>query len=433
MHVSRIILSDCACFARCGGILGYRTYDCPVAGKCGGCEWLAVPYPIQLERKQHSVEALFSPLLADDKHQTAVTVRPILGMDEPLHYREKVISPLVRGRGGEVLCGLYARGSHRVVACDGCLVTDAESQAIVTTVAALAKSFRLKPYDEDAGTGLLRHVLVRCARGTGQHLVTLVTTDGEIRKLDQFISALVDRHPSIKTVVRNYNTKKTNAVLGTHEKIIFGPGYIEDVLNGATFRISSRSFYQTNALQTAVLYDVAVKAAKLAPGSTVLDAYCGIGTIGILAARAMLDMPEAADAASASTLPLGNVIGVELNGNAVHDARENAKLNELENVSFVCGDAGEYMDGIAGGEGQVPDVVFLDPPRSGASEKFLRSLARLAPARVVYISCNPETQVRDVRYLMERGYTVDLIQPVDMFPHTKHIENVVALSRVQSD
>lgn len=415
-----------------GGALGYRTYDCPVSGVCGGCEWLAVPYPIQLERKEQFIRELFSELIGSSSSPSDVSpveVQPILGMDEPLHFREKVISPLVRGKGGDVLCGLYAKGSHRVISCDGCLVTDEEAQAIVTSVAQLAKSYRLKPYDEDAGTGLLRHVLVRCARHTGQHLVTLVTTEGDIRKQDQLIHALVERHPSIKTIVRNFNTRKTNAVLGTREQILYGSGYIEDILGGATFRISSRSFYQTNALQTAVLYDVAIRAANLTPESTVLDAYCGIGTISILAARAMGGMRGSEAGCSDKTLSRGMVTGIELNGNAVHDARINARLNGVDNVRFVSGDAGEFMDGVVREGGQAPDVVFLDPPRAGASERFLESLVHLAPARVSYISCNPETQARDVRYLVERGYLIDLIQPVDMFPHTKHIENVVALSR----
>ena len=386
--------------------MGYKTYSCPVSRSCGGCEWLAVPYPIQLERKQRAIEELFDDISEDAR------LLPIIGMDEPLRCRCKVIVPFARGKGGSLRYGLYAKGSHRIIERPDCLVEAEQATPILETIAKLAKSFKIVPYDEDTGRGFLRNVLLRIGHSTGQVLVCLVCAGDQFRSSKAFVRRLREAHPEVDTVVMNVNKRQTNVVLGDTEHVLFGTGWIEDELLGCRFRISASSFFQVNPVQTEKLYSAAVDAAGLDASTTILDAYCGTGTIGIIAA-------------SRHGSPL---VGVESNAKAIKDARVNAKRNGLEKAKFVTEDAGTFMRKRAA-DGRGFDVVFMDPPRAGADEAFLDSLAALSPARVVYISCNPKTQVRDVAHLMKRGYRLETNQPVDMFPHTKHVETVCLLSK----
>ncbi|MGI6033021.1 MAG: 23S rRNA (uracil(1939)-C(5))-methyltransferase RlmD [Coriobacteriales bacterium] len=381
--------------------MGYKTYTCPVARACGGCEWLSVPYPIQLERKHAQVERLFSDFDAP--------IEPCLGMDEPLRFRAKIQSPFVRGRrAGVPRFGMYARHSHELVECKDCLVEYPQGRPILATVAELCRRFKIEPYDEDSGRGLLRHVVVRVAAATGQVMVTLVVNHKEFPRRRAFVAALRDAHPEIATVIVNVNTRKTNAILGPHSQVVYGQGWIEDKLCGCRFRIPATAFYQTNPAQTDRLYRCAIDLAGLEPGMSVYDAYCGIGTIGIIAAH------EKRCA----------VTGVESVGPAVEAAKANARLNHVKDAQFAAGDAGEVLRA-----NERPfDVLFMDPPRAGSSELFLQGVMAAAPERIVYISCNPTTQVRDIKYL-SGGYQLERVVPVDMFPHTKHIETVGLLSR----
>lgn len=385
--------------------MGYKTYNCPVSRSCGGCEWLAVPYPIQLERKQRAVEELFDGL------SDGALLMPIIGMDEPTRCRNKIIVPFARGKGGGMRYGLYAKGSHRIIERPDCLIEDKRATPILDTIARLAKSFKIQPYDEDTGRGFLRHALLRIGRKTGAVLVCLVCAGDQFRSSKAFVRKLREAHPEIETVVMNVNRRQTNVVLGETEHVLYGTGWIEDELLGCRFRISARSFFQVNPIQTERLYAAAIDAAGLSPATTILDAYCGTGTIGIIAAFR----------------GAGSLVGVESNARAIKDARINAKRNSVKNATFVAEDAGTYMRRCAG-EGRSFDIVFMDPPRAGSDEAFLDSLAVLSPARVVYISCNPTTQVRDIARLLERGYRLERVQPVDMFPHTKHIETVCSLT-----
>ena len=399
--------------------------SCPVEQECGACQLLGVPYAEQLEEKQARMRELFEPL-SDD----ACAFLPICGMDRPLYYRNKVMTPYAPGRGArgrrseaprrEILCGMYAAGSHRIIPTDECLLENQTAKRILLTIRQLMLKFRIEPYDEDALSGFLRHAVVRVGHESGEVLVTLVTNGEAFPGSKNFARELVRRCPEITTVVQNVNTRDTNAVLGHEgEHVLYGPGFILDTLCGLSFRISSHSFYQVNAVQTEVLYRRAIELARLSGGETVLDAYCGTGTIGLVAAHGV-------PGKGAPSARAARVIGVDNVASAIADARENAAHNGVGNAEFAVADAGAFMrERAARGDGV--DVLLMDPPRAGASEEFLGAVRALKPRRVVYVSCNPQTQARDVAILREAGYRLTAVQPVDMFPHTAHVENICVL------
>ncbi len=376
---------------------------CPVFKRCGGCQLLDLPYEKQLEKKQKKTEALLKGYCR---------VNPIRGMEDPFRYRNKVHA-VFGYRKGEAISGVYREGTHEIVPVETCLIENKKADEIIGTVRGLLKSFKIRTYDEDTGYGLLRHVLVRTARATGEIMVVLVTASPVFPSKNNFVKALRQVHPEITTVVQNINGRGTSMVLGERENILYGPGFIVDVLCGKRFRISSRSFYQVNPVQTEVLYETAIAAAGLTEAEIVIDAYCGIGTIGI----------AASDRAK-------EVIGVELNKDAVRDAVMNAKMNGIKNTRFYADDAGKFMVRMAA-QGAKADVVFMDPPRSGSTEEFISAVARLAPKRVVYVSCNPETLARDLAVFKKKGYRAQEAWPVDMFPMTYHCEVVCSLDRVK--
>jgi 23S rRNA (uracil1939-C5)-methyltransferase len=377
---------------------------CPIYKKCGSCAYLSLTYPQQLKKKQKQAEALLSQY---------GKVNPILGMEDPYHYRNKVHAVYDRDRKGNIICGTYEAGTHKVVSVENCLIEDQKSQEIIRTIRDLLKSFKIKTYDEDTGYGLLRHVLIRRGFHSGEIMVILVLGSPILPSKNNFVKALRKAHPEITSVILNVNDKKTSMVLGDREIPLYGPSYITDTLCDIRFRISAKSFYQINPVQTEALYQIAIKYADLKGKERVLDAYCGIGTITLVAAR-----------------HAGEVIGVELNPDAVRDARRNARENEITNVTFYQGDAGEFLMNMAENEEHL-DTVFMDPPRSGSSREFLESVVRCAPKKIVYISCNPETLARDLSLLTKKGYRVKQIQPVDMFPWTDNIETVCLLSNTQ--
>ena len=382
--------------------------SCPVYKKCGGCQLQNLSYQKQLEFKQNKVEKLL-------KH--FAKVEPIIGMENPYHYRNKVQAAFYTDRRGKIISGVYQSGTHHVVGIDSCQTEDITADKIIVAVRKLLPSFKLTTYNEDTHKGFLRHVLVKRGFATNQVMLVLVTGTPVFPSKNNFVKAITKQFPEITTVVQNVNPYNTNLVLGDNEKVLYGKGYIEDILCGCRFRISPKSFYQINPVQTEVLYGKAIEFADLKGNETVLDTYCGIGTIGIIAAKS----------------GAGKVIGVELNGNAVRDAIVNAKANNLKNIRFYKGDAGEFMFEVSQ-ESEKPDVVFMDPPRAGSSEKFLKSLIKMSPKKVVYVSCNPETLSRDLEFLLANSkYKAEKIQPVDMFPHTAHIETVVQLVRKKPD
>ena len=375
---------------------------CPVSKKCGGCDYQGISYEEQLKKKQKQVNSLFGSFCP---------VHPIIGMEEPYHYRNKVHAVFDRRRDGTIVSGVYEKNSHRVVPVEHCMIEDSISDMIIQDIKGLLKSFKIKVYDEDSGYGLLRHVLIRRGFSSGQVLVVLVVSSPIFPSKNNFVKALRKLHPEITSVVLNLNDKKTSMVLGEREILLFGKGYIEDTLCGKIFRISAKSFYQVNPVQTERLYQKAISLAELTGKERIIDAYCGIGTIGL----------TASDKA-------GEVIGVELNPAAVKDAIANARRNNIKNARFFQGDAGQFMTKMAE-NGEHADVVFMDPPRSGSNEAFLSSAVRLAPARIIYISCGPDTLARDLKYLTKHGYRAEGAWPVDMFPWTGHVETVCLLSK----
>lgn len=478
--------------------------SCPIAQQCGGCSHIHIPYSQQLSQKQKAIEALFAPLVDD-----ARAILPIQGMDSPWRYRNKITSPFApskkgpslrqamrTGRAGavatrrsQIVTGLYAAGTHNLIQCDNCPVEHESGRRIIAAVRQIMARYRMEPYNEDTGHGFVRHVVVRVGAQTGEVLVTIVTNGREFTGAKNFCRELVKACPEVTTIVQNVNTRQTNVIFGEEEQVLYGPGFILDTLCGLSFRISSNSFFQVNAVQTERLYSAALTSSGIVdaadcsggtqtpcsawpvtkygrgaeagpehspeqssltlrppdelvvPGEalatvasassdtalrsdgtssagaqenlTILDAFCGTGTIGLVAAAAA---------------PGAQVIGVDSVEAAIADARQNAVHNGIENARFIAQDAGEFMRAYAE-LGEEVDVVFMDPPRAGASEDFLQALIKLAPKRIVYISCNPETQVRDARVLAKAGYTIDTVQPVDMFPHTSHVETVCLLGR----
>ena len=377
--------------------------SCPYAKKCCGCDYQGISYEEQLKKKQSYIRKLMEPY---------GKVQPIVKMDDPYHYRHKVQAAFDCTRRGQIVAGVYQKNSHDVVDIESCQIENEEADAIIRDVKNMLRSFRIKTYDEDTGYGLLRHVLVRKGYHSGQIMVVLVLADAILPSKNNFVKALRKNHPDISTVAINVNDKRTSMVLGERNITVYGKGYIEDSLCGCTFRISPNSFYQVNPKQTEILYEKAIACAGLTGKETVIDAYCGTGTIGLIASKSAKQ-----------------VIGVELNKDAIRDAITNAKRNDIHNVRFFHQDAGEFMVEMAE-KGQQADVVIMDPPRTGSDEAFLSSVIKLAPKRVVYVSCGPESLARDLKYLTHHGYRMKECTPVDMFPFTRHVETVCLLSKL---
>lgn len=407
--------------------MGYKTPTCSIARSCGGCEWLSVPYPIQLKRKQAQVEELLAPLANINN----VTIESIRGMDEPLAYRHKAATPFAPGKGRTVHSGFYASGTHKIIASKECLVEDGRARAILNDVAYLAGQFNIHAYQEDRGKGALRHGVVRCGYATDDVMLVLVVNGQHLPHEQEFVAALRKAHPELTSIFLNVNQKRTNAILGRETRLLWGSTSMSDKLLDCTFEIGPTSFYQTNPQQTEVLYQLAIDGAlagsKLADSEQtgdaqasnlrVLDAYCGTGTIGLCLAHA----------AEAQGINL-SLTGVDQVENNIQMARRNARNNKLE-AEFICDDATRYTQALAK-DGQNFDVIILDPPRAGSTPTFLKATAQLAQKKIVYVSCNVVTQARDLKVLLDSGFAIERVTPVDMFPHTKHVESVVVLSRV---
>lgn len=378
-----------------------ESFRCPAYKKCGGCQ-LDVTYKQQLSYKQRTVIKLLGRYCR---------VSPILGMDDPLHYRCKVSNAFGFSRG-QVITGVWQASAGKIARIDHCALEDERAGKIVRAIAKLLPAFKIKTYDERTGVGFLRFVTIRIGKQSGQILVALGTNSGAFPSKHDFVRALTEQCPEITTIVQNVSTDRLNLVLGAKETVLYGDGYITDSLCGCEFRISARSFFQINPTQTEKLYATAVDFAELDGSQTVIDAYCGVGTIGIIASG-----------------KAKSVLAVEQNSDAVKNAIENASRNGADNVRVLCADAGEFMEELAA-RGESADVVFTDPPRAGCSKQFLHALLALSPKKIIYISCNPETLARDLYFLTKNGYEAKKIQPVDMFPFTKHIEVVVELARI---
>lgn len=381
-----------------------RRIHCAFSEKCGGCDYAGMKYDNELAVKQKYIEELFGEY---------VKVDDIVGMYRPIYYRNKVHAVVGLDESRNVIAGTYEENSHRIVDTSDCMIEDSQCTDIIKDIKELIVSFKYQPYDEDAGKGMIRHILLRKGFSTKEIMLVIVTAGVAFPSKNNFLKALCEKHPEITTIVQNINDRRTSMVLGKRNIVLKGKGYIEDVLCGCRFRISPTSFYQINHQQTEKLYKKAIQLADISKNDTVIDAYCGIGTIGIVASK-----------------KAGKVIGVELNSEAVSDAKINASINNIKNVTFVNADAGDFLVEYA--KNAKADVVIMDPPRSGSTPEFLNSLLKIKPDRIVYISCGPDTQARDIKVLVKGGYKVTACQPFDLFPHTEHVETVCLLTREKS-
>lgn len=370
---------------------------CPSAKKCGGCRNIHEPYENSLAFKQDIVNKLYA----------GKKVERIIGMEDPYHYRHKIYASFSQTRDGRIIAGMYEENTHRLIDSRMCLIQHARANAILQTICTVATDMKLEAYDEDRGTGTLRHAYLRVSHANQEVLVVIVIGSKDLPGSRSFVQKIVSAHPEIRTVILNWNRENTSMILGPKDKVLYGKGYIEDEIDGMVFRISAHTFYQVNPVQTEVMYSTALQYAQLKKTDTVLDMCCGIGTISLLAAR-----------------KARYVLGVEVNPKSIQDAGKNAVRNHIRNAEFLAMDGEEFIHELL----DTPDVVFLDPPRSGFSESFMQALEKLGPQKIVYVSCNPVTQARDLK-VIESNYRIEKIQPVDNFPFTSELECIVSLTR----
>ena len=387
--------------------------DCPVAGPCGGCSLRHLDYAAELRAKQESVLDAFRRIGGLE-----VPVLDILPSPEVDRYRNKVQFPVGIDKNGVPCIGFYAGRTHRIVPCPDCKLQPGVLNEIGNALCAFFAQQGIRPYDEQSGKGLVRHIFLRRGAHSGQIMVCLVCTRAKLPHAEQLCTALRGQFPAISTILLNVNAKNTNVILGSENHILYGPGYIEDTLCGVPVRLGPLSFYQVNTLAAERLYGVAAQYAQLTPDDTLLDLYCGMGTIGLSMAEQCREL-----------------IGVEIVPEAIESAKANAaRMGEAVAAKsrFFCADAGQAATQLAA-EGLHPDIVMLDPPRKGCDEATLSAVVRMAPRRVVYVSCNPATAARDAAWLEKNGYHTEKVQPVDLFPRTKHCETVVLLSKGEVD
>lgn len=383
------------------------TPQCPIYGQCGGCQLQHVSYEGQLSFKQKQVE----DVLARIGHLEHVPVHPIIGMEDPWNYRNKAQVPVGEDEAG-LIAGFYQRGSHRIIDMEACHIQEDANDTVVRVVKEVATDLGIHAYDEKKHRGVLRHIIAKYGRQTEEVMVVLITNTKDLPHKKQLIEKIVERIPNVKSIVHNVNSHRTNVIFGKETNVIWGEPYIYDYIGDVKFAISAQSFYQVNPVQTKVLYDKALEYAQLTGEETVIDAYCGIGTISLFLAK-----------------KTKKVYGVEIVGQAITDAKRNARLNGIENADFFVGEAEKvipwwYKQGIQA------DVIVVDPPRKGCDEALLNTIIEMKPKRIVYVSCNPATLARDLRILEDGGFETKEVQPVDMFPMTSHVELVALMSRV---
>lgn len=384
-----------------------KNRSCRLAGLCGSCQFVNEKYSDELFEKY---------LIANKWLKRFGKVYPIEKAEEICNYRCKVQATCGYDRKHRFITGQYKTGTHELVPINDCVLEDSRASEILASIRGFCNKYDIEPYDEDSQKGSLRHVLIRLGYNTSEIMVVFVAGYADFYHEDLLVSSLVRKFPEIKTVVEIVNNQKTNMVIppDAKETVLFGDGYIVDKIDNLSFSISAKSFYQINPAQAKVLYDIAMDMANLQTSDTVIDAYCGTGTIGLIAASQRVK----------------EVIGIESNPMAIEDAKYNAKINRITNIDFIEADAAKELKRMQK-EGKSCNVLFLDPPRSGSSEEFLAAAAKMNPDAIIYISCNPETLSRDLRYMIHfTPYRVDAIQPVDMFPGTSHVETVVLMSRI---
>lgn len=379
--------------------------DCTTYQRCGGCNLRHMKYKETLELKKNMVQNL-----VDKSLKTKLIVKDTIGMEKPYHYRNKAQYPVGYNKNGEMVTGVYAKRSHEIIEINACGIQMPISEQIAKFILQWIKENGISAYNEKTGNGQLRHIIVKIGLHTGEVMCILVTNEKDLPNETKLVEALKQKFPEIKTIVKNINNKNTNVILGNKNYILYGNGYIQDKLGDFVFTISPLSFYQINPVQTEILYNLAIQKADLQKEDIVLDLYCGIGTIGIFAS------PH-----------VKQVYGIEVVEQAIGDAKENAKINKIQNIQFYCGDVEKMLEKVIQKEKMAPNVVFVDPPRKGLDEVTIRNIRKRKPERLIYISCNPATLMRDLKQL-EEEYDIRELQPVDMFPFTSHVECVSVLN-----
>lgn len=378
--------------------------DCATYKRCGGCSLRHMTYEHTLKLKRQVVQNLVNKGLKEK-----VEVLETIGMENPYNYRNKAQYPVGLNSEGQPEVGVFAQRTHTIIPIQTCLIQTEISQKIAKTILNFVKEKNIQVYNEENQKGLLRHIVIKVGKYTNQVMCILVVNDSKFNQEQELVKLLCEKYPEIKTIVKNINNKNTNVILGKENINLYGNGYIEDKLGEYIFKISPMSFYQVNPVQAEILYTTAINQANLDKNDILFDLYCGIGTIGIFASKYV-----------------NKVYGIEIVPQAIEDAKENAKINDVKNIEFICGDVEVAFDELINKEKIVPSAIIVDPPRKGLDNKTVENIAKIKPAKLVYISCNPATMVRDLTKL-ENIYNIKAIQPVDMFPWTNGVESITIL------
>ena len=380
--------------------------DCSTYKRCGGCDLRHMTYDNTLELKKNAVQSLVNKSL-----KQKVEAEKTIGMENPFYYRNKAQYPLGLDKDGNPACGIFAQRTHTIIPIDKCFIQTEISQEIAKTILEFIKENNISVYNEENQTGLFRHIVVKVGKYTNEVMCILVINGKNFPKEEKLVELLCNKYKNIRTIVKNINDKNTNVILGRENINLYGDGYIEDKLGDYTFKISPLSFYQINPVQAERLYNIAIESANLNKEDILFDLYCGIGTIGIFASKYVK-----------------KVYGIEIVEQAIKDAKENAKMNDIQNIDFMVGDVEQAFDELINKKNIIPTAIIVDPPRKGLDDRTIENIIKVRPKRLVYISCNPATMVRDLAKL-EDTYTITKIQPVDMFPYTKHVECVAVLTQ----
>ncbi len=378
--------------------------DCDTYKRCGGCDLRHIKYKETLKMKQNAVQSLVNKTL-----ENKIEVEETLGMKNPYYYRNKAQYPVGLDKKGLPIIGVFANRTHEIIPIKECLIQNKESQKIAKFVIEFIKKNKISIYDEKTRKGLIRHIVTKVGIKTNEIMLILVINGKEIPKEQELIKEVLKRFQNVKTIVKNINTKNTNVIMGKENINLYGDGYINDILGDYEFKISPLSFYQVNPVQAEKLYNIGVEMANISKDDIVFDLYCGIGTISLFISKYAK-----------------KVYGIEIVEEAVKDAKENAKLNKVDNTEFIVGDVEKVLDDLINSEKVIPDVIMIDPPRKGLDNKSIENILKVSPKKLVYISCNPATLVRDLAKLEEK-YGIKIIKPVDMFPFSKHVECVALL------
>ena len=378
--------------------------DCPTYKRCGGCTLRHIKYEQTLKIKRKMVQNLVNKGL-----ENKIIVNNVIGMEQPYFYRNKLQYPVGVNKKGTPIMGVFASRTHEIIPIQECLIQNKESEKVAKDIFNFIKENKISIYDETTRKGAIRHIIVKIGVKTGEIMCIIVTNEENIRYENKLVEYITQKYPNVKTIIKNINNKNTNVILGDKDIILYGDGYIYDKLGKYTFKISAKSFYQTNPIQTEVLYQKAIDYAKLNKNDVLCDLYCGIGTIGIFASK-----------------EVNKVYGIEIVEEAVKAAKENAKINNVENIEFIAGDVESAFKELVEMHNIKPTAIIVDPPRRGLDETTINKILELEVGKLVYVSCNPATMVRDIKMLEEK-YAVKEIQPVDMFPYTSHVECVALL------